>query len=134
MGNLKKTDNISIYDHVIFISSYQYIIDMNASMKFLHSVAFCNQSSVCQQTCEIKIFDYVKDITFDVQNIFLATPYRDSDCPEGAPVGLGVSNGRRIPDGAFKASSSHVNREPAKGRLDEQSGTITQWQTDSPLK
>lgn len=96
--------------------------------------AFCNQSTVCQQTCEIKIFDHVKDITFDVQNIFLATPYRDSDCPEGAPVGLGVSNGRRIPDGAFKASSSHVNREPAKGRLDEQSGTITQWQTDSPLK
>lgn len=38
LGNLKKPDNISIYDHVIFISSYQYIIDMNASMKFLHSV------------------------------------------------------------------------------------------------
>lgn len=59
------------------------------------------------------------------------TPYRDSDCPEGAPVGLGVNNGRRIPDGAFTASSSHVNREPAKGRLDEQSGAWTAKVQDS---
>lgn len=59
------------------------------------------------------------------------TPYRDSDCPEGAPVGLGVNNGRRIPDGAFTASSSHVNREPARGRLDEQSGAWTAKVQDS---
>lgn len=57
-----------------------------------------------------------------------ATPYRDSDCPEGAPVGLGVNNGRRVPDSSFTASSSHSNREPAKGRLDEQSGTCSTCQ------
>ncbi|XP_062588516.1 neurexin-4-like [Saccostrea cucullata] len=53
------------------------------------------------------------------------TPYRDSDCPEGTPVGLGVNNGRRVPDSAFTASSSHTNRDPAKGRLDEQAGAWT---------
>lgn len=70
-------------------------------------------------TVKLKILDFMYEY------MFLATPYRDSDCPEGAPVGLGVNNGRRIPDGAFTASSSHVNRDPARGRLDEQSGTIT---------
>ncbi|KAK3105727.1 hypothetical protein FSP39_004342 [Pinctada imbricata] len=53
------------------------------------------------------------------------TPYRDSDCPEGAAIGLGVNNGRLIPDGAFWASSSQNSRNPARGRLDEASGSWT---------
>lgn len=99
-------------------------------MKYLYSVIilfmlFAIKVLFVYKRLQLKFSITVKDTRYDVQNIFLATPYRDSDCPEGAPVGLGVSNGRRIPDGAFTASSSHVNREPAKGRLDEQSGMIT---------
>ncbi|XP_060068811.1 neurexin-4-like [Ylistrum balloti] len=54
------------------------------------------------------------------------TPYRDTDCLDGTPVGIGVDSGSRIPDGNMWASSSTSSiRLPARGRLMETAGSWT---------
>lgn len=55
--------------------------------------------------------------------IYSGSPYRDSECLVGSPVGIGVNSGSTIPDASFEASTEMSSVRSAKrGRLMEASG------------
>ncbi|KAJ8307535.1 hypothetical protein KUTeg_015619 [Tegillarca granosa] len=63
---------------------------------------------------------------FLAQNERDRSPYRDSECLLGSPVGIGVNSGSTIPDGNFEASSEMSSvRSAHRGRLMEPSGAWT---------